>query len=721
LINIFLSFINKISDENATNSVINKQVSEIDQVIKTLTNKDELLEMATKLLINSILNDEHRKAFGFSRFIFLCAFNEPFEMIKKHGAFRSSKYGYKVNLLKRVMLDICDKCNPKDKELRYIKSAMLLLSLSPDILSLKINIQSFIKSRPNFLKNALAIAEMHFHDIDNYDVSHDISLKDSLYYASRETFISSVSYTLQLFKEITPVVTCSHSMHIEECSMDGVYLQIFYNAYLIQIFNEQEINVDFFEYSVDVCADDEKSVAVHNADFEYSLRQGYVKSELRWNAICSRLLKNQIPGESHRFSEFMFDICKDGFAEKNLYVIKRHPIERVVLTTAFNCINDNDGIFKSSELFFEEIAMLYTLSLENYNCDFLEVKLFKNFTSLDLIKIQRFFGYTSYVYNYAYEQLLKSGELNAKAIRKRSLLPVMKTLELAKIFNIITGHSTEDCLSFISRISIDFSEESGFLDLQYSPIIKMGDASLILPSVLSNSNLIRSFALKEKINLSTFEDKDHMVESIKRTLQNAGFHVKADFKYGKNEIDILAYLDGSLFIFECKNPYHPVNSFELRNTYGHIQKGFKQINKFKRILSERESLKQLLLNADLGFCNVEKIHYGIINANRALYGLSNGDVKVYHANEMINFLETGNVICMEEGYNVWSGNAFTVNDFFRYLNGEVITSDFEKIKVDVLYKYLVKTHSIVLLTNAFDIDELPKVYSNKYKAINVIN
>lgn len=706
-------YIEKLSNKKASDNIINEQVLAIDEILNVTSskNKEKTLELATNCLIESIQERDYKKSFGFSRFIFLCDFDEPIETIKKLGAFRSSKYGYKVNLLKEVIFDACEKLNFKDKDKNYIKNVITLFSLAPDILSLKNKIQSFAKSRPYFLKNALTIAEMKFHDINNPFTFSDLNLKDSLYYESRETFISSVSYTLQLLKEVKPTIKSKDSVFVEDCSMDEAYLKIFYDAYLIQIFIESEINVDFFEYNVDINNND---IVVHNKDFEYSLRQGYAKSDLRWMAINSRILQDINLSTQTKFSEVMDNLCKDGFAEENLYNIKQEPIERIVLTTMFNHAADED-LFRTKTLFFEEIAMIWTLSLENYNIDFINIEIFKSFTALDIIKIQRFFGYTSYVYNHAYKKLVENQDINADLIRKRSILPVMKTLELAKIFNLITNHSIEDCLDIIAKISIDFSDKKEVLDLQYSPIIKMGDASLILPTVFANSNLIRSFALNEKINLSTFKNKDHMVEAVKSTLEKSDFYVKSDFSYGKDEIDILAFLDGSLFIFECKNPYHPVNAFELRNTYSHILKGFGQITKFKKILSNQESLKQLLLNAGINPSKVDKIHYGVINANRALYGLTKDNIKVYHANELMNFVETGEILCMNKKYSTWKKNKFTLNDFVRYLNGEVITSDFKSVSLDLFYEYPLRSHSIILLTNAFQVQNLPQLYVGKYR------
>ncbi|ASY76833.1 hypothetical protein [Pectobacterium polaris] len=712
----FLIYIDNISHKKIEEKVLQENILKINNLLDgfTVRNKYKLLTSCIIDLIESIRKRDFKESYGLARFIFLCNFDGQIGLVRKLGAFRTSKYGYNKNLLTNIIFDIYQRRDFTDEDNRYITSVISLSLLSSDILSLKNRIQSFVKSRPNFLKNALAIAEVKFRDIDNLNEDNKRNFRDDLYYLSRETVVSSISYTLQLLKEVKTDVANKDSIYVEECSMDEAYLKIFYDAYLIQLFNDAEINVDFFCYDADLVKDN--GVVIHNKDFEYSLRQGYAKSDLRWQSILLKLLNDPSFRKEDSFSYFMEDFCENGFAEEHLYSIVQKPIERIVLVMSI--FVDNMDLFSKDHLFFEERAMLWTLSLENYNVDFINKKLYKDFNALDIIKIQRFFGYLSYVYNYAYNNLVNNKDKDADIIRKRSVLPVIKTNVLADTFSKICGHSTEDCLDFISRISIDFSDEDQIVDLQYSPIVKMGDSSLILPTIFSCSNLIRAFALNENVHLSSFDDKDSMVNSIKNSFQKAGFYVKSDFKYGKDEIDILAFLDDSLFIFECKNPYHPVNSFELRNTYGHILKGFDQINKFKGILSSEASLKQLLSNAGIDFNKVNNIHYGIINANRALYGMTKDNVKVYHANELMNFIETGEVNVMGHVYKMWESNTFTQNDLVRFLKGDVVTSDFKEVTLNFHNDYQLRSYSMIFLTHAFEVKDLPKTYNSKYKLIN---
>lgn len=723
MIESFNDIIEEISNKRISDEKLNEQISLANKILEKIpkNKKKELIKTSINSLINEIKNKNYKKSFGISRFIFLSNFTNQIEMIRKLGAFRSSKYNYQSKLIREIILDIYNKKNFNNEDELYLSNILTLSLLSPDISNLKCKIIQFIKSRPNFLKNALSLAEIKFSDIDRNNIPDNVSFQDGIYYYSPESIVSSISYTLELLKEIKPETFSHDSIYVESCSSDVIYMKIFYNAYLIQEFNEAEIKVDIFDYQVETDSI-YKKILIHNNEFEMAMRQGYTKSDFRWDSIKKNiLLNNKKENKYPLFVEFMGNLCSNNFAEENLYEIKKEPIERIVLKTLLYPFDEEHNFFSKNIPFLEEIVMLEALSLENYNNDFLDRKLYRNFTSLDIIKIQRFFSYISYIYQYAYKKLLNEGNKLADLIRKRSILPVMKTEQLAIIFQSICGHSVKDCIELINKISIDLSDKDHIVDLQYTPIVKMGDASLVAPTIFSQSNLIRALSLNENIHLSTFENIDHMISSVKNAFEKQKFYVKTDFEYGNDEVDIIAFLNGHLFIFECKNPYHPVNTYELRNTYNHLLKGFKQINKIKGILNEKNSLKQFLKNLKIEQNSIIDIHYGIINANRALYGLKKDDIKVLHANELINFLENGKFISMNKIYQSWENENFNVNDLIKFINGDIITSDFEKIKVDLFNEYKLRERSMIFITNTFDITQLKQHNDKKYKQKEMIN
>ncbi|WP_267411493.1 hypothetical protein [Pantoea sp. GM_Pan_4] len=696
----------------------NEILKDASKKVSKLSKKEKLvlLKSAVEMMMISIKDSNHDLSIGVARFIFLSGLDTPLKTIKELGAFRPSKYGYKTSLLKLVIKDLCKITTFIDEDKKYINNVLALVKFSPEVLCLKTKIQAFIKSRPHFLKNSLAIAETEFIDMGLRNSNRADNVEDHLYSLSRETFLSSISYTLQLYKEVKNEILSSDSIYVESTSMDKAYLNIFRDAYLIQIFKESEINVDFFHY--DATLIDNNNLIIENREFEYYVRSGYAKSELRWSSLFSQFYNNEEVKDFPKLEIIMDDLFNNEVAERFLYEIKEEPIERIVAKALFLNYEENKDLFCTDTLFFEEILMLWTLSNENYTSDFANINLYKEFTALDILKIQRFFSYISHVYKKAYENISKIDATKAKVLRKRSLLPVMKTEDLADALHRITGHSIEDCTSFIHRISVNFDDPKSVIDLQYSAIVKMGNASLILPTIFSSSNLIRAFALNEKVHLSIIEKKDAMVNSIKNQLLKSGFSVVNDLQYGKVEIDILAYLDGHLFVFECKNPYHPVNPFELRNTYNQIIKGFDQIKKIKDILKDKQSLRQLLHKAKFEHESIKEVHYGVINANRVLCGLTEDNISVFHANELINFIKAGEVVMDDGIYRTWKGEYFTVNDLIRYINRDVLVNDFREISKDVYYEYKFRAFKLTLMSNFFEVHKLPSLFKGKYLSLN---
>ncbi|HHL0199216.1 TPA: hypothetical protein ACQZOI_000037 [Raoultella ornithinolytica] len=678
---------------------------DINRKLKSIKSKkkDKLLGESIDALMDSIKEERIQNAIGFLRFILYGGFDNPIDEIRKKGAFRTSKYNYKTKALRFLISDIFFVNLINSKGLEYINNILNIIELSAEIRLLRSNIIEFIKSRSYFLKTALAIADMVYYDTNNYDISDEMSLTDSLFFRNKETILSSISFTLGLYKEVYANARMTKALLTDEEYSDDMYMECFYNAYLIQIFNDIEIKIDFFNYKAHKFND---NITIENYEFETALRRSYARSELRWLSIATNIMKNETIKEKIKmFSEFLseFFSANDNSDDNLVYEIKESPVKRIVLKTLYTEYGHETNIFSHDRLFLEEAAMIETLCLENYNDEFLSIKLYKNFTAFDIIKIQRYFGYISNAFNYAYNDLLQKQTRDADLIRRRSVLPSCNIELLAIMLTSICNHPVDECREFIEMISFNLSHCDDHLDIQYHPILNIDGEMIFPPTILHKSNLIRSIAFIKKINLSTFNKKDHMIETINQALVNKGFHVNIDFKYGNDEIDVIAYLDGVLFIFECKNPYHPVSDFELRNTYSHLIKGFSQIEKFKSILGDTNSFNQLLTNARINPSDVSDIYYGVINANRVLSGLVNNNIKTFHANELINFIETGEITSNGNNINVWKSKEFDVSDLVGYIQGKnEFYNDLDKIKKDVYHEYKFKSKKLTILSCFFD-------------------
>lgn len=709
MINDFSEEIKNLSIQSISKDSMITVIKDINRKLKCINSKSrsKLLEESIDALMDSIKEEKIRNAIGFLRFILYGGFNNPLNALRKKGAFRTSKYNYKTKALKFLISDFFSVNLKGSEDLEYIKTISNIIELSMEMRFLRSRIIDFIKSKPYFIKTALAIADMVYHDTNNYDVSDGMSLTDTLFFKNKETILSSISFTISLYKE-EYIKTRSREIFLtDEESSNDVYMECFYNAYLLQIFNDIEIKIDFFNYKAHKSYN---NIIIENYEFETSLRRSYTRSDLRWLSITASAMKSETIKENTKmFSEFLseFFSANDKSDENIVYEIKDSPIKRIVLKTLNLEYGHEFNFYSHDRLFFEEAVMLETLSLENYNDDFLNLKLHKSFTAFDVIKIQRYFGYISKAFHYAYNDLCLKDISNADLIRRRSILPSFNIEQLAIVINSICNHPIDECIEFIEMISFGLTRSNDHLDIQYNPILNINGTVIFPPTILHNSNLIRSIAFIKKINLSTFNKKDYMINSINHALVGKGFHVNIDFKYGNDEIDVIAYLDGVLFIFECKNPYHPVSDFELRNTYSHLEKGFSQIEKFKKILGDANSFNQLLINAGIDPLAVNDIQYGVINANRILCGLVSNNIKVFHANELINFIESGEITSHGNKVKVWKNNEFNVSDLIEYIQGvNEFYYDLDKLKKDVYHEYKFRFKKLTVFSCFFDLGEL---------------
>jgi hypothetical protein len=145
--------------------------------------------------------------------------------------------------------------------------------------------------------------------------------------------------------------------------------------------------------------------------------------------------------------------------------------------------------------------------------------------------------------------------------------------------------------------------------------------------------------------------------------------VKDEFDLGTivnpREIDLIAYKDGHLFIFECKNSFHPCNVYERRTTYEYIQYAAEQLELRKLWLSDKA--KQAAALKELGW-NVpatNDIDTCIALGNRVFNGLVLDGHPVRSVHELLNVLLRGTVSLMEEQFRLWEGDQFVIADLIN--------------------------------------------------------
>lgn len=703
--------IQKIKDED---------FKDIELSIKAKLPKSEkaasdLLKYSTSKLCEYVKSEDYLLALGLARFIFSSGLKKPMMELRKQGVFRISKTQFDHNLITALMNDILHMGYLDKDDERYIKNTNRLLILASGMKETENRISEFFNLTPNFLKTLLAVAEIRFSDLLWDTGETEKSYLDDTFYKNKESILSSASHLVKMFR-LKNDEGIKYKDNLDVNHFD-LYSDLIDLTFSLTSYLKAEIDVDFYDY--DVKTNEEKNdVFVINEEFETAKDHGYTKTSLRMEAQVKRYSDQLKLSKSYlEFLQEFWDRAQQD-DQNYVYLIKENPL-RVTVPSVFLECDHIVNIFGDDKLFLEEAMQLKLLMDENYNKDVLSVRICGDFTCFDIFKLQRFFIYVGFVYRQA---VLHSGNFDKEDItevRMRSSVPVIGELELIRIFSKITGKSPVQCKSLLGKISSGPIAAEDVIDLQYKPVIKIAEKYVILPNVFGHSNLIRSLAKGEGVHFSVVDKVDHMVKKISEAMQSKGFTIFPDFKFGVDEVDVVAVMDEDLFLFECKNPYHPVNEFELRNTHSHIVKGFSQLENMKQRFSDQLVFEQFLKNLSIPVRSIKNVRYGVINANRALSGWGKNGIKVFHANEFINLILTGCINSAELKLNVWHGDEFQVGDLIAYMDGEIVSNDLIKHKIPMLYPMPLTcgNQTLYFRTFRFDLEATGQYQRKRYRTV----
>lgn len=662
-------------------------------------------------LIGNIQAKNYQNSIAISRLIFLSDLENPLVEVRKQGVFRTSKYNYNNKIIKAIINDLKNLNVFHLDDNDYIESILNLISMANDVRSEKEKIVATLKSKKNFFKTMLAFGELAFVELLYEEDIAEQDITQIKFSRNKESILESISLICKYYQELD-MASDNDSGLIDKNPDKFFYRNVIFKAFKIRTFNEIEIKLDLFDYKATIS---DNNIIITNDIFELAKVHGYTKFNTRQDSLLKQLyLENKENTVS--LIEF-YDMYWEYLHPKSpLYDVKNSPMKRIRLRIpSFNEFNK----FDSNSVFREEVSLLYQTFMENYNQELTNIEILEGVTVFDILKFQRAFFKVSRIYlksliDYGYDKD------DLFEISLQSILPSFTLNDLITNASYFSGLNTEICEKIINHITVDMKGEDEFIDIQYSPIIKLDKYYLVLPTVLSSSNLIRSIAFRNNVHLSIFNNTDFMINNLENAFKAQDFKVKKDFEFGRDqiEIDLVLYKDKELFLFECKNPYHPVSDFELRNTYDHINKAFLQVEKFKSIIADNNSFKNFIhqlnkfgFNIDLNNVNV---NYGIINANRALTGFTKNNIRVYHANELINFVNEGKFICYNVEYSSWEKDEFDVKDLLNYLDGKVCNDLWESFK-PYHYSLIYREKSIELHSFNLDYEFFKQNIISKYK------
>ena len=592
--------------------------------------------------------------------------------MRRDGVFRASRYGYKGSLIGRIakaVLGVRDLLSMSPDRIAYLESVEALSRVAGNALTLKKEIEATVRTRRSVVLKTVFVMvnSMFYHEWIN---DPEASSLDGRRYSSEE-YAEAASLVLHIYASMFSVDGLSFA-HVDTDAVGTnalVYERLLVAAIRLTKFREAELFIDGLPYRAD-CEGETVTVSSIDPDVERAVRLGFIQQQNQ-TIIRQTRLQEADPAISIRA------VINRGFdrgsfsqlLEINDQIVRRLVLRLPAVPEVF------DAFFARNELFRDEIQMLLALDVDNFGTfDDLIFPITDRISSMDVFKVQRYFNFISCAYQRRLADIEDRAEREALTLTSTVLaIPHDAMVEQMRLI----FSDEEKGREIIELLTMNPADPH--LDLQYRPFVNVGGYYVIAPHVVAVSNLVRNTIVANRFRSAAIGPKDRMVHSVTEALRFAGFEVECDFKAkvaGEQlELDVVARRDDSVFLFECKNAYHPVSVHEMRNSWDHIRSARKQLDKRRQILAEPANQAQLFRRLGWEVGSPCAVHTVIVIANRVFHGASLNHHPIRQAHELINVLTSGRIAANDDSLSFWLEAAFQTADLTAYLGSNSIAAE----------------------------------------------
>jgi hypothetical protein len=595
--------------------------------------------------------------------------------MRRGGVLRASRYGYTgmaIANVARAALDARASLDARDDRFDYLRSILAPTRLAPDAKVLHDRMVKILSARENVaLKTVLAIVNSRFYHHGPADDSLS-SLRLGRY--TVEDVSEAASLVLDTYRQLFTI----HDHCCNEVDAEGVagpapiYERLLVAAIRLTKFRDAEVMVDGLPFQ----ARWERGavrVSAIDANVEKSIRLGYLQGQTQVMIRVRHMIGSEPAMSVREMIEKGFERgALDWLVELVEWPVKRF---RLSLPTAPQFF----GLFRSDDVFRDELESLLIVDADSFGELDPDLQVTPQVTMRDLLKIQRYFNFISCLYQRKLQTIEDEGERAYLAFT--STIPVIPHDRLLQQMQLIFGDARK-ARAIIDLLVIDYG--ASHLDLQYTPLVDLSNYYVVAPHLLAASNLVRNVTVAKKLRKFALRAGDPMVAAVIAALEARGFKVGSGVEVtvgGKTvELDLAAWRDGVLFLFECKNAYHPCSAHETRNSFEHIRVARDQLDVRREIF--RDPVNQTSLFGTLGWDvrPTEQLFTGIVIANRIFNGAEFNGHPVRQAHELINVLRTG-TIGGDVEFRFWKEDAFATQDLINYLTRDsVATKSFDAME-----------------------------------------
>lgn len=628
-------------------------------------------EELVKSLGQYIHNNRHKESIALFLVLMLWDPVQTLIHVRKQGTFRASKTNFSSGAINKTITAALSQANflklGSDGQ-GYLRSIQNLLLLADPCRKLKESlVQRLSTQKSTVLKTLLVIVNEYLYESETgeqFDVGDNVEI-------SAEEIAESYSYILFLMKSI--FVHVEHKFIYTDAScwdrLDSNYLPLLRDAAKLRRYIEVEIQVDGMPYEVERAGDVIQVFSTEEV-LEKSIRIGYIQAELQQRIKVEQIAKDY-PEESakHSVQTIVNRALQHGLGE--LVQLKRTPLERYIfnmpLDEKFFVFLADDALFK------DEYISVMGAGIEKFAQSDIQLEMVtEGITVFDVIKVQRLFSFVYHAMKNKIEESHGSEERVKNKLFVNSIVPVFTYDALTTLLKMIM--TEENAEKLIKLLTLD--EARTLIDIQYYPFIKTGNYYAIAPSLVFKSNLLRNIVVGNSPHKRLTGISDPMQASVISALEQSGFLVASEMKSNKQgaiENDITCWRDGELFVFECKNAYHPCSTKELSNSYEHIKKAGYQLDVRKQWLEDSKNQAAFFGKCGWHVPFVTAVHTAVITANRLFHGYRAGAHPVRQAHELINVLVNGFIKRSDDKkLRFWEKDAFQVNDLLNYLQDKSI-------------------------------------------------
>ena len=671
---------------------INLRHTPLDELSRLLKNGIILIDkLAFKELQDiieySMTKPSFKDALSSLFLLFLSGNDEYIAKIKSSGVLRYSRYINRKCIIAPVLSELLnyEKAHSylRNEDKEYLTSLLLLSGASISLNKAYITIRDF--TYKNLRKYGyIEISKIVLAYVDYIFMSTDYNQVPNPTDLTKEEIAEAASYILYYIssnRDICPTKNLRVIYNYEEFIIQNDIEHIIDCAWAMLQIKEWEILTECFGYQF---KEDHDGLLIEppHIMLDKSIRLGYIRTELQYESCLYRaysgigssaisIIDYATKVQETLGNRFTFEYKEEfGFGR---YVMK---FPDYVIDVFKKMIIDSDKCFKEDAMYLSLLGreQLITYSdLEDISIQGLSLK--------EFLKIKNIFIIIGQWLN---ENLKKNANNNLN-LTYRSLIPILSKEAIKELLLQLT--TEEKAQSFLDIISWSPQSER-ILDIQYNPFINMGDFYAMPLNILANSNSIRNlYALMHKSNelLSNGQD-DPLIQIIKDAFSYSNKPCITNIKYSKGDIDIIAKIDNTLLVLECKNTLHPTSAHDMRTTWNHITKGQKQLRKIQTAIENKE-LDNLLENVfGTKSKDFESIYYAVIVSNRLFVGnfLS---YPVRSSNDFVNLLHDGMIVTSAGEYCQWIGDSLSARDIYNYFHNNLELKILEQSMIPVRFEY----------------------------------